>query len=110
MRQFRIDDSERNRILNLHENATKRQYLKEEDDNCVTSVINDVEGIRNFLPIELTTIKSLNKEYKITDKITICFGQGGEVFTYEKNPSEGFKNFKIEVEGDKLRAISTGAA
>jgi hypothetical protein len=29
MRQFRIDDSERNRILNLHENATKRQYLNE---------------------------------------------------------------------------------
>jgi hypothetical protein len=110
MRQFRIDDSERNRILNLHESATKRQYLKEENDKCVTSVINDVEGIRNFLPIELKTIKSLNKEYNITDKITICFGQGGEVFTYEKNPIKGFKNFKIEVEGDKLRAISTGAA
>jgi hypothetical protein len=110
MRQFRIDDSERNRILNLHENATKRQYLKEQDTDCVTSVINDVEGIRNFLPRELTTIKSLNKEYNITDKITICFGQGGEVFTYEKNPSKGFKNFKIEVEGDKLRAISAGAA
>ena len=30
MRQFRIDDSERDRILNLHESATKRQYLKEQ--------------------------------------------------------------------------------
>lgn len=110
MRQFRIDDSERDRILNLHESATKRQYLKEEDSNCVTSVINDVEGIRNFLPRELTTIKSLTKEYNITDEITVCFGQGGEVFTYEKNPSEGFKNFQIELEGDKLKAISTGGA
>jgi hypothetical protein len=33
MRQFRIDDSERDRILNLHENATKRQYLKEDSGN-----------------------------------------------------------------------------
>ena len=29
MKQFIIDDSERKRILNLHESATKRQYLKE---------------------------------------------------------------------------------
>ena len=32
MRQFKIDDSERNRILNLHENATKRQYLSEQTE------------------------------------------------------------------------------
>jgi len=30
MRQFRIDNSERDRILNLHESATKRQYLSEQ--------------------------------------------------------------------------------
>lgn len=30
MRQFRIDNSERDRILNLHESATKRQYLTEQ--------------------------------------------------------------------------------
>jgi len=30
MRQFRIDDSERDRIINLHESATKRQYLSEQ--------------------------------------------------------------------------------
>lgn len=29
MKEFIIDDSERKRILNLHESATKRQYLKE---------------------------------------------------------------------------------
>ena len=32
MRQFRIDDSERDRILNLHESATKRQYLSEQTE------------------------------------------------------------------------------
>ena len=31
MRQFRIDDSEKDRILNLHESATKRQYLSEQE-------------------------------------------------------------------------------
>jgi len=34
MRQFRIDDSERDRILNLHESATKRQYLSEQTPNA----------------------------------------------------------------------------
>ena len=110
MRQFIIDDSERDRILNLHESATKRQYLKEET-NCVTSVVNDVEGIRKYLPRELTTIKSLSgKEYQVTEEIEVCFGQGGEIFTYENNPSKGFKNFKIDLDGDKLTAISTGGA
>ena len=32
MRQFRIDDSEKDRILNLHESATKRQYLSEQTE------------------------------------------------------------------------------
>ena len=31
MRQFRIDDSEKDRILSLHESATKRQYLSEQN-------------------------------------------------------------------------------
>ena len=35
MRQFRIDDSEKDRILNLHESATKRQYLNEQKDDCI---------------------------------------------------------------------------
>jgi hypothetical protein len=49
MRQFRIDDSERDRILNLHENATKRQYLKEDSGNydLVSSDLEKIEGYNN---------------------------------------------------------------
>jgi hypothetical protein len=43
MRQFRIDDSERNRILNLHENATKRQYLNEKVEDKGPE-LKDIEG------------------------------------------------------------------
>ena len=41
MRQFRIDDSERDRIINLHESATKRQYLSEQtmEENNINKVI-----------------------------------------------------------------------
>ena len=44
MRQFRIDDSEKDRILNLHENATKRQYLSEQ-----TPEVNINKAIQCFL-------------------------------------------------------------
>ena len=44
MRQFRIDDSERDRILNLHESATKRQYLSEQ-----TALTNLNKAIQCFL-------------------------------------------------------------
>jgi len=47
MRQFRIDDSEKDRILNLHESATKRQYLNEQESNCIP--INQVEGIEDVV-------------------------------------------------------------
>lgn len=110
MKQFKIDNSEKERILNLHESATKRQYLNEQS-NCVTSVIKDIDGIRNFVPSNLTTLKSISgKKYNIIDDITICFGQGGETFTYDDNPSEGFKNFKIDTNGDTLIVKSTGGA
>ena len=33
MEEFNINDEERERILNLHESATKRQYLKEQSNN-----------------------------------------------------------------------------
>jgi len=39
MRHFRIDKSEKERILNLHESATKRQYLSEQKQGT----INDAE-------------------------------------------------------------------
>jgi hypothetical protein len=44
MRQFRIDDSEKDRILNLHESATKRQYLSEQ-----TEMVNINKAIQCFL-------------------------------------------------------------
>ena len=31
MNKFRIDESEKARIIGLHENATKKQYLSEQD-------------------------------------------------------------------------------
>jgi hypothetical protein len=47
MRQFRIDNSEKDRILNLHESATKRQYLNEQEGKCIP--INQVEGIEEVV-------------------------------------------------------------
>lgn len=35
MKQYRIDNSERERILNLHESATKRQYLSEQKQGTI---------------------------------------------------------------------------
>lgn len=47
MKKFEISNEEKNRILSLHENATKRQYLKEQDSsygNCDNS--NEIEESR----------------------------------------------------------------
>lgn len=46
---FTVDDSERERILNLHENATRRQYLDETmdlelQDEDITNIISQLEG------------------------------------------------------------------
>jgi len=46
MRQFRIDDSEKDRILNLHESATKRQYLNEQ--NTKGTDFKDIEGSEEY--------------------------------------------------------------
>jgi len=47
MKQFKIDNSEKDRILNLHESATKRQYLSEQESNCIP--IKEVEGIEKVV-------------------------------------------------------------
>lgn len=50
MKKFEISKEEKNRILNLHENATKRQYLKEQDSgygNCDNS--NEIEESRGII-------------------------------------------------------------
>jgi Zn/Cd-binding protein ZinT len=104
MRQFRIDDSERNRILNLHENATKRQYLKEQDTDCIP--INQVKGIE-------TVVKDKNKLNWLIDvkgeKISeVCKGGFGTKYTFtsEKNPDMTKPSFSLD--GD-LKIGSIGA-
>lgn len=46
MKQFRIDESERERILNLHESATKRQYLNEQNSKGID--FKDIEGADEY--------------------------------------------------------------
>ena len=54
MRQFRIDDSEKDRILNLHESATKRQYLSEQvEDNNLNKAIQCFLNKKNKIEIEV---------------------------------------------------------
>jgi hypothetical protein len=80
---FEVSDEEKNRILNLHESATKNQYLREqhEDENLTqddynlqyytpsASVNGDgkVEGFYNQSDNTLT----LRKTYRTTDTIDI---------------------------------------
>lgn len=46
MKQFKIDDSERERIINLHESATKRQYLNEQSSEGID--FKDIEGSEKY--------------------------------------------------------------
>lgn len=63
MRQFRIDDSEKDRILNLHESATKRQYLSEQVEDKGPE-LKDIKGYQenaeSFLETGSKTFKILN--------------------------------------------------
>lgn len=69
MKQFRIDVSEKERILNLHENATKRQYLSEQSSKGVD--FKDIKG---------------SEEYGDNAKFKVMFG--GENATF--NGKEGY--------------------
>ena len=95
MRQFRIDDSERNRILNLHESATKRQYLSEQSGKCLP--INQVDGIKNFVEGDFNSLKNIMGQ----DISEVCksdtFGDITEyTFTMESNPNLTVASFKID--------------
>ena len=95
MRQFKIDDSERNRILNLHENATKRQYLSEQGGKCLP--INQVVGIENFVKGNFDSLTNIMGQ-KISE---VCesnsFGDIAEyTFTMESNPNLTVASFKID--------------
>jgi hypothetical protein len=104
MRQFRIDNSEKDRILNLHESATKRQYLREQETECVP--INEVEGIEKV-------VKDKNRlnwliELKGEEVSEVCRGGYGSkyIFRLEENPDLTVASFSLD--GD-LNIESVGA-
>lgn len=104
MRQFRIDDSEKDRILNLHESATKRQYLNEQESNCIP--INQVEGIEDV-------VKDKNKLNWLIElggeKLSkVCRGGYGTKYRFrlEENPDLTVASFALD--GD-LNIGSIGA-
>jgi hypothetical protein len=113
MRQFRIDDSERERILNLHESATKRQYLSEQlQSREFTSDFKDIDGADEY---------GENAKFKVTfggenaifngkegyngaiitplTTITLTAGQGGIIL------SGMGKEIKIDTTNDGLEII-----
>ena len=95
MRQFRIDDSERDRILNLHENATKRQYLTEQDGKCLP--INQVIGIENFVKGNFNSLTNIMGQEIIEVCKSDTFGDITEyTFTMESNPNLKVASFKID--------------
>ena len=51
MKKFRIDESEKERILNMHVSATKKQYLKEDIAQGMTDIqlYNFNRGVQCFL-------------------------------------------------------------
>jgi len=104
MRQFRIDNSEKDRILNLHESATKRQYLNEQEGKCIP--INQVEGIEEV-------VKDKNKLNWLIelggDKLSeVCHGGYGTQYRFrlEENPDLIVASFALD--GD-LNIGSIGA-
>ena len=95
MRQFRIDDSERNRILNLHENATKRQYLSEQGNNC--RPINEVIGISDFVDGDFNSLTNIMGQEISEVCRSNSFGDIAEyTFTMESNPNLKVASFKID--------------
>ena len=44
-----LDDEERQRILNIHESATKRHYLKEQEDNQTRKDANAIDSVNNAI-------------------------------------------------------------
>lgn len=105
MRQFRIDESERERILNLHESATKRQYLTEQGGECLP--INKVDGIKNFVEGNFDSLTNImGQEINEVCKSN-SFGDITEyTFTMESNPNLKVASFKID--GD-LKPKESGA-
>jgi len=117
MRQFRIDDSEKDRILNLHESATKRQYLSEQKGtyDIVSSDLKDIDGYNG----EKGTYKIIVSPYRtfelnhdstyikgdivtLTPNTTIGIPRFSGQLVFHKSPDYQL-GFSIDVEGDKLK-------
>ena len=100
MRQFRIDDSEKERILNLHESATKRQYLTEQDGKCLP--INQVVGIEKFIEGSFNSLKNIMGQNISEVCKSDTFGDITEyTFTQEGNPKLKFiKSASFKIDGD----------
>ena len=92
MRQFRIDDSEKDRILNLHESATKRQYLNEQ--NTKGTDFKDIKGSEEYGKDAKFKVVVGGKNAMFNGKegyngaiitplttIQIAFGQGGVILS-----------------------------
>jgi hypothetical protein len=104
MRQFRIDNSEKDRILNLHESATKRQYLNEQEGKCIP--INQVEGIEEV-------VKDKNKLNWLIelggDKLSeVCHGGYGTQYRFRVEENPDLKVASFALDGD-LNIGSIGA-
>jgi hypothetical protein len=104
MRQFRIDDSERDRILNLHESATKRQYLNEQEGKCIP--INQVEGIEKVVKDKnkLNWLKELGGN-KLSE---VCHGGYGTQYRFRLEENPDLKVASFALDGD-LNIGSIGA-
>jgi len=114
MRQFRIDDSEKDRILNLHESATKRQYLNEQTAKCCTTKLMSDE-LFELIPetfiidegIDIISGGEGKAKLNKNEEFTICFGNGGIILS-DKNDF----TIKIDLKGfscDEGFEITTGA-
>jgi hypothetical protein len=72
---FLINEDERNRILNLHETATKRQYLSEQskDENVINSDVSRISSLAQQRTTNgniITQLSGILKEYTKAEDFT----------------------------------------
>lgn len=92
-----LDEEEKNRILNLHENATKRQYLGEQPDEVRDTPYNK-QMMRN----------NQNATPKVAPKQNTGFGNTPKQKTQTPNPQERQTNITKLYCGLKNGVITTG--
>ena len=87
MKKFRIDESEKERILNMHVSATKKQYLKEDIAQGMTNIqlYNFNRGVQCFLigavPDGVWGSNTMNKMPKGDKEVfKECISEYGDIF------------------------------